>query len=133
MAQGLVQISGPLLDGRGPQILDGWMDANMGLIANLAEDAVKAELDVYLKNPTGFYKSQIQAVQRRNPAAKFDVVVHDSGVVYGPWLAGTGSRNFPVTRFRGYPHWRRAAERISQLARQTTVGTLPQLVRKLGG
>ncbi len=129
---GLVQISGPLLDGRAPQILDDYMRANMGLIAKLAEDAVRQELDVVLQNPTGFYRSQISSATRSNRTATHDVVVHDSGVIYGPWLAGTGSRNAPVTRFRGYTHWRKAAQRIETLARQTTVGTLRQLVRKLG-
>jgi hypothetical protein len=130
---GLVQISGPLLDGRAPAILDNYMRANMGLIAKLAEDAVRQELDVVLRNPTGFYRSQISSATRFNRTATHDVVVHDSGVIYGPWLAGTGSRNAPVTRFRGYTHWRKAAQRIEKLARQTTVATLSQLVRKLGG
>ena len=130
---GLVTLSGPLFDGRAPMILDDYMRANMGLIAKLAEDAVTSELDVVLQNPTGFYRSKISSAVRANRLATHDVVVHDSGVIYGPWLAGTGSRNAPVTRFRGYNHWRKAAQRIEKLARQTTVGTLRQLVRKLGG
>ena len=133
LSGGLVQISGPLLEGRAPQILDAYMRNNMNLIAKLAEDVVRQELDVVLQNPTGFYRSQISSAVRHNRVTTHDVVVHDSGVIYGPWLAGTGSRNAPVTRFRGYTHWRKAAQRIEQLARQTTVATLRQLVRKLGG
>ena len=114
-------------------ILDDYMRANMSLIAKLAEDAVRQELDVVLQNPTGFYRSQISSATRFNQVATHDVVVHDSGVIYGPWLAGTGSRNAPVTRFRGYTHWRKAAQRMEKLAKQTTVATLRQLVRKLGG
>ncbi len=131
---GLVQLSGPLLEGRAPQILDDYMRANMNLIAKLSEDAVRSELDVVLVNPTGAYRSSITSATRFNKAATFDVVVTDSGApaIYGPWLAGTSSRNAPVTRFRGYTHWRKAAQRINTLARQTTVGTLRQLVRKLG-
>ncbi len=113
-------------------ILDNYMRANMGLIAKLAEDAVRSELDAVLQNPTGFYRSKIDSAVRSNRAATHDVVVHDSGVIYGDWLAGTGSRNAPVTRFKGYNHWRKAAQRIEKLARRTTVATLRQLVRKLG-
>ena len=130
---GLVQISGPLFDGRAPMILDDYMRTNMSLIAKQAEDIVRSELDVVLRNPTGFYRSQISSATRFNRVATHDVVVHDSGVIYGPWLAGTGSRNAPATRFRGYTHWRKAAQRIEKLAKQTTVATLRQLVRKLGG
>ncbi len=129
---GLVQISGPLFDGTAPMILDNYMRANMALIAKLAEDAVRSELDAVLQNPTGFYRSKIDSAVRSNRAATHDVVVHDSGVIYGPWLAGTSSRNAPVTRFKGYTHWRKAAQRIEKLAKQTTVATLRQLVRKLG-
>lgn len=130
---GLVQISGPLLEGRAPQILDSWMRANMNLIADTSEAIVRSELDAVLKTQSpGGYRSQISSATRFNRAATHDVVVHDSGVIYGPWLAGTGSRNAPVTRFRGYTHWRKAAQRIEQLAHKTTVGTLRQLVRKLG-
>ena len=131
---GLVQISGPLFDGRAPLILDDYMKANMSLIAKQAEDIVRSELDVVIVDQSrGFYRSQISSATRFNRVATHDVVVHDSGVIYGPWLAGTGSRNAPATRFRGYTHWRKAAQRIEKLAKQTTVATLRQLVRKLGG
>ncbi len=137
MAQGtheLVQISGPLLEGRGPIILDEYMKANLNLIAKLAEDAVQQELDVVLQNPTGYYRSQISSTVRAGVGRTHpDVAVHDSGVIYGPWLAGTGSRNAPVTRFKGYTHWRKATQRIEQLAPQVVVATFSQLIRKLGG
>lgn len=35
--------------------------------------------------------------------------VTDGGVIYGPWLEGTGSRN-RTTRFKGYASLRRAAQ-----------------------
>ncbi len=130
---GLVQISGPLFDGRAPQIVDDYMQANMKTIADTAEATVRSELDAVLQNPTGFYKSQIKSAARFNQTATYDVVVHDSGVIYGPWLAGTGSRNAPATRFKGYIHWRKAAQRMEELAPRVMIGTLPQLVRKLGG
>lgn len=133
MSSRLVTLSGPLFDGRAPIIMDDYMKANLDRIAILAEDAVQQELDVVLVNPTGFYRSQIKAERRTGTGrTHYDVVVHDSGVVYGPWLAGTGSRNAPVTRFKGYTHWRKAAQRIEKLAKDTIVGTLRQLTRKLG-
>jgi hypothetical protein len=35
--------------------------------------------------------------------------------VYGPWLEGVGSRNFPVTRFRGYHAFRVAAQELKHV------------------
>jgi hypothetical protein len=40
--------------------------------------------------------------------------VHDDGVIYGPWLEGTGSRNAPVTRFPGYGSFRRASQQLDR-------------------
>ncbi len=68
-------------------------------------DQVGAALDVMLKNPTGYYESRITVSRVRGS----DAVVHDQGVVYGPWLAGVSSRN-NASRFKGYAHWRRATQ-----------------------
>lgn len=61
---------------------------------------VKARLRQVLQNPTGFYESNIQ-VERREVYRG----VTDGGVIYGPWLEGTGSRN-KTTRFKGYKTFR---------------------------
>lgn len=132
MSNGLVQISGPLFSPFAGQAIDDYMRSNMDLIAQLGEDAVKAELDNVLQNPTGYYRSQISSAVKNSRTSTSDVVLHDSGVIYGPWLAGTGSRN-ATTRFKGYAHWRKAAQRMEELAPRVMVSTLRQLVRKLGG
>lgn len=64
---------------------------------------VHAILNARIKHPTPYYETQI--VTER---AGGGLVVHDSGVIYGPWLEGTGSRNAPVTRFKGYHAFRDA-------------------------
>lgn len=42
--------------------------------------------------------------------------VHDSRVVYGPWLEGTSSRN-QTTRFKGYAMFRQAREKLETKVR----------------
>jgi hypothetical protein len=68
-------------------------------------------LEGSLRNQTGRYMASTQVVWRDQ-----DRVVNDgwpqSGVVYGPWLEGVGSRNSPVTRFPGYFAMRRAASAL---------------------
>jgi hypothetical protein len=46
--------------------------------------------DQVLQHPTGYYQSKI-TVERAGTGYR----VTDQGVVYGPWLEGTGSRNAP--------------------------------------
>ena len=122
----MAHLSGPLFQGNINGIVDDWVQQNLEFIGVLAVDAVRSELDMVLQNPTGYYRSHIRSDVRGST-----VHVDDSGVIYGPWLAGTGSRNSPVTRFKGYNHWRRASQRIEELAPRTMTTTLPQLVRKM--
>jgi hypothetical protein len=35
-----------------------------------------------------------------------------TNIIYGYWLEGIGSRNFPKTRFRGYRMWRETTQQI---------------------
>lgn len=60
-------------------------------------------LSASIRHPTPYYETQV-TVQERGGAT----VVHDRGVIYGPWLEGVGSRN-RTTRFKGYFSLRRAA------------------------
>lgn len=67
-------------------------------LAEESEDMVLNRLSHVLRHPTGYYESRIST--RKLAANRYEI--HDSGVVYGPWLEGTGSRNSPVTVFPGY-------------------------------
>ena len=53
------------------------------------------------KASLGHYRRSLHQ-ERRDMYGRID----DSGVVYGPWLEGTGSRNL-TTRFKGYASFRR--------------------------
>jgi hypothetical protein len=72
-------------------------------------------LDRSIRHPTPYYETQL-VNERIDPTLHR---VHDRGVIYGPWLEGTSSRN-RTTRFRGYSSLRRA--------RQSTEARMPQLL-----
>ena len=129
---GLVTLSGPIFDGRVGPITDAWLNTQFDKVAERSVEIVREEFGDVVQNPTGFYSSKIKADVRVNAAATHDVVVHDSDVIYGPWLAGTGSRNSD-DGFRGYTHWRKTKQRLEVEAPKILIGTLRQLVRKLGG
>lgn len=75
-------------------------------VASQALAEVHHELNASIRHPTPYYETQIKLED-----LGADTVVHDSGVIYGPWLEGTGSRN-RTTRFKGYASFRKAAQRL---------------------
>jgi hypothetical protein len=116
-----VSSRGPVFDGRARRLAAAYVNHVERDLAKEGVRILRQELRVVLQHPTGYYESNIQ-VER-------GTVITDGGVVYGPWLAGTGSRNFPVTRFRGYPHWIRATLRLRDRKR----GIAERLLRRYVG
>lgn len=87
-------IAAGLADGEQDLLLRGWVD-------------VRTQLNLVLQHQTPFYRTQIVMVSNR---------ITDNDVIYGPWLEGVGSRNFPTTRFRGYGTFRKVAQRLNNEA-----------------
>lgn len=71
-----------------------WKVAERGL------DLIDARLNQVLKTQTPYYRINI----RPDRLGK-DVLLHDRGIVYGPWLEGVSPRNRD-TRFKGYHTFR---------------------------
>jgi hypothetical protein len=74
----------------------------------------------------GKWRSHIHVVSRGGHRA-----VTDSGIIYGPWLEGTGSRN-KTTRFKGYNMWRTTFANMNrsgamEVARPIVMRTIPDL------
>lgn len=96
-----VRASGPIVDGRGAEIIQKWRrewEDHWGRVTN---DRVHRRLATVLKHPTGYAESRVRT-ERVGDGVRTDM----SGLIYGPWLEGVGSRNSPVTRFPGYHTYR---------------------------
>lgn len=102
-----VTTRGPMFDRRGPAQVQRGVSQSAREVADAARDQIRRDLIVVPKAPTGHYRSNIRV---RRSGSFYEV--HDSGVVYGPWLEGVGSRNFPVTRFKGYALFRKSWQRF---------------------
>lgn len=89
---------GPITDGRIHQHVAEYEEDVAEALADKGEEMVLSRLGHVLRHPTGYYESHIDT----RPIGVHRYEVHDSGIVYGPWLEGTGSRNSPVTIFPGY-------------------------------
>lgn len=102
---------GPMFTGKTAAALVTYADQVGYKVATYAEDQIRQRLHQVLKNPTGYYESRI-SVDRAGTGYR----VSDGGVVYGPWLEGTGSRNSPVTSFPGYQTFRRTKALVDRKA-----------------
>lgn len=100
------EVTGPMFDGSALKTFDRLEDELVETVADAGVTEVKSMLEGTLRKPTGFYVSQLQTERKQS-----DRLVTDGGVVYGPWLAGVSSRN-RTSRFKGYTHWRRSAQRL---------------------
>ena len=116
--------SGPLFDGRAGRTLNAMRDEIGRRVATLGASMIRSELARVLKIETPYYRLQNEA---RKSAG--DWRIWDSNVVYGNWLEGTGSRNFPKTRFKGYFTYRRTFPLIERRAQIIAEYTANEFVK----
>ncbi|TDC47641.1 hypothetical protein E1281_25920 [Actinomadura sp. KC345] len=121
-----VERHGPIFDGRAQAAARQMARATEEELAEVAVNLVVSELGRVLQHPTGYYQSQIQTDR-----ATGGTRVTDGGVVYGPWLEGVGSRNAPVTRFRGYSTFRRIHTRVDRQAKHIAERVMPRYLRRM--
>jgi hypothetical protein len=122
-----IRMTGPLFDGRAERAIQDFCEAARDDIAEFGEQVALAEMGAVFKHPSGYYESQVKTTVVTPEIARVD----DSGVVYGPWLAGVGSRNFPVTRFKGYDHWRKAKQAVQDRGHQIAEQTLNRHIGRM--
>lgn len=125
-----VTATGPLFTpGAVGKVLDEIRDDIAGRIGAEGKRRVIAVLDGSLRRPTGAYRSRVTLY---GPVAG-QARVHDDRGIYGPWLNGTGSRNYPATRFRGYGHFTKTQQVLERAARPLAQQVVSEHLGKLGG
>jgi hypothetical protein len=119
-----VQVSGPLFDGRANAAVDAFVEDAKRDVAAQAYSEWMTNLNRSIRNPTPYYETQITVTQRGA-----DQVVHDRGIVYGPWLESGAGR---ATRFRGYHSAARATATLEAKVPGIVQGTLAKYIGKMG-
>lgn len=120
-------VSGPFFDARAEVIMVRGGQRIMRVVAEEADARVEILHKAFFRQPTPFYWTQVHA----RPRADYWVVT-DGGIVYGPWLEGTGSRN-RTTRFKGYRSFRLAAQSIRANLGAIVDPAVSELCRELNG
>ncbi|WP_405531502.1 hypothetical protein OG592_26995 [Streptomyces avidinii] len=127
MADVEVTVSGPLFDGTAEQEFAAYADEAREQISEFAEEHVLTLMGLAFRHPTGYYESHVMTERVAGDTDR----VHDSGVVYGPWLEGVGTRNRERPGFPGYFHWRRTKAlvtlRAPDMAEQLLQRYLPRV------
>lgn len=118
---------GPLFDHVAGEEISRYCDHLETRLAHDALDELEVEFHEKFKHPTGYYEAHVRV--QSDPDGH---VITDGGVVYGPWLEGTGSRDFPRTRFRGYADFRRVTARINAATTRVAEEFMPALLRRIG-
>jgi hypothetical protein len=116
-----VSTRGPIFDGRARRVANEYVNRFERDLAEEGLNILREEMHAVFRNPTGYYESRCK-VEDGNK-------ITDSRMVYGPWLAGVGSRNFPVTKFKGYDHWIKTRARLNERKR----GIGERLLRRYTG
>lgn len=118
----------------GPMFRAGYPDAVIArgcLEAELQVAAVGGELvraaTVVFRHPTGRYRSSVRVEHLGG-----DALIHDGGIVYGPWLNGTAPRN-RGSRFKGYGIWPAVRAWLDGDAVPIADHTFGRVVKELGG
>jgi hypothetical protein len=106
-----IEMSGPVFDGRAYRASRALVKETEEQIGKEGVRIIRRELHRVLQHPTGYYESRIRSQRRLGR-----IYINDANVVYGPWLEGEGSRNYPVTRFKGYHTFRRMLPVINRKA-----------------
>lgn len=101
-----VTVSGPLFDGRADRAAQEFVQEALDEVAGQGLANWQMHLDANIKHPTPYYETQVTVERAGN-----ERVVHDRGIIYGPWLEGEGSRN-RSTRFKGYHSLRKATQEL---------------------
>lgn len=117
---------GNLFRGQDGRILQDYLDEATEAVANQALANVHLFLNTFIVNPTPYYETQI--IKER---ALGSIVIHDRGIIYGPWLEGTGSKNRPRPGFPGYHSFELAHEQTEGEAGRIAQSVLRRYLGRL--
>lgn len=134
MLQVSVELKGPIPEGTAPALIDQALQRSVQQLLQFGEQRLNKMLQmrpagVYLsaaqagkQHSTGNYRRHLHTVQ----VGPHEAMIGDGGVIYGPWLEGTGSRN-QSTRFKGYAAFRRTTQWLNTKADRVLLAELKKV------
>jgi hypothetical protein len=128
-----VSLHGPVAEGHASEIVDDYLHDAVWEVGAQGLANVNTVLNASIQDPTPYYETQT-TLNWGAYSGGISVLVHDRGIVYGPWLEGIGSRNFPKTSFRGYHAFEKGAIALNDgQALSVAESVLPRYLARLRG
>ncbi len=125
-----VTTSGPIPNGDFGRAVEDYIDEAVWAVTKYGRGQLGIHFIKHFKEPTGYYESQVTAVR---PDFHHVGGIHDGSVIYSHWLEGSGSRNFPVTRFKGYWSFKTVAADMQRQAVPIAESVLPPFLTRMRG
>lgn len=125
MFSAFIRKVGPFFDFRARRAVKRALQESQHDIAGRGVDLVLLRLGTVLREPTGYYESEIQTERVGG-----EIAVTDGDVIYGPWLEGVGSRN-RTTRFKGYFTFRLVHQQLEREAGGITERVFVKYTREM--
>ncbi len=104
-----MQLHGPVAEGNAGGIVEDYVDDMVWEVGAQGLADVNTVLNAMIQHPTPYYETQTTMNWGVYAGAGANVIVHDRGIIYGRWLEGIGSRNYPKTSFKGYHAFEKGA------------------------
>lgn len=118
-------VRGPLFTGQAQRAAAELCDAIEYTVAWQARAEAGQIMNGAFRNPTPYYEVQVTVEPRGE-----EMVVHDRGIAYGPWLeTGATRRN---SSFRGYHSFRRATQAVLPKVAALVAHVMPPFLRRMG-
>lgn len=135
-----LKATGPIFTGKAPAITQR---AGEGAVRELVSLGQQRLAMLLRPRPGGVFLAASQAGKGKASTGNYRRHLHatssgmegrltDSGVVYGPWLEGVGSRN-ATTRFKGYASFRRVGQWMNSVAKKVLAAHVSKAVREING
>jgi len=121
-------VSGPFFDGGADDAISDYCDWAAHEVGHQALADWHENMDEAFRAPTGRYEATVHVED-----APRESVVHDTGMIYNYWLEGYGSRNAPVTSFKGYFSAERAATEAKAQIERLVVPIPAEFMSRMGG
>jgi len=124
-----VTVAGPLMEGRGPAVLQQFFDDATKLVAEAGRDELRKRATSKPRHPTG---ATAGAIVVRDFAKGKTIITDYPEVLYAPWLEGVSARN-QSSRFRGYRMFKLTRGRLRKRVGPLVQDLLNRAVAELGG
>lgn len=122
-----VTLHGPLFEGGVPEKVQRAAEDVVRKLTELGVQRLTSAFPQGVPVKTGNYRRNVHPTIQGMQAQ-----IDDSGVIYGPWLEGTSSRN-DSTRFKGYSTFRKTSDWLQEQAPDVCKAAAEKLASELGG